>query len=158
MFKFSFCSYTVFLILLNYPSVFYCSSPSFLKTLLWILYQVNPRSPYLWEHVLEDYCDHLVVSCFLDFSFTWSFPCCLPIIPPTDFEAFSDHQWIYMLHASYSLLWQNSSSYMPSPDPVTQQARSSFCFPKDGGKFQTCCFSLAHRFGPAFCACSLSVC
>lgn len=72
--KFPFCSCIVLLILLNYPSVFYCSSPSFLKIFLWILYQVNPRSPYLGEHVLQDYCDHLVVSCCLDFSFTWSFP------------------------------------------------------------------------------------
>lgn len=133
--KLSFYSCIVFIILLI---IFLCCiSLSFLKILPWILYQVNPRSPNLWYQVLEDYHDPLVVSHFLDFScFFEVLHCYLPISPASNSEALSAHLWIHLLLVSWSLLWHNSSSYKPSYASVTHQARSSFCFPKDGAKAQ----------------------
>ena len=37
------------------------------KKLFWIIYWTIHISLYLWAQLLEDYCDHLIKSCFLDF-------------------------------------------------------------------------------------------
>lgn len=70
-----FCIFVKFLILTTYYfpdiielSLFSCSSLSFLKTVFWIPYLVNCRSPFLWVWLVKDYCELLVMSCFLDFS------------------------------------------------------------------------------------------
>ena len=48
--------------------VFLCSLQSFLKIAILNFCGVNCRSPCLWSLLPEDYCDPLVVLCFLDFS------------------------------------------------------------------------------------------
>ena len=58
----------------NCLSVFSCSSLSFLKTAIWILYQVNHRALCILGQLLKDYCDILVVSCFLIFHVPRSLP------------------------------------------------------------------------------------
>ena len=75
-----FCSCTVSLILLNCLSVFSFGSWASLRQLFWILYQANCRSPFLWNQLLENYCAHLVVSCFLDcFCVLKVLHCCIHI-------------------------------------------------------------------------------
>lgn len=49
---------------------------------------------------------------------------------------------------------------MPSLNSATYQAgcwELPFCFPNGGTKAQICVLSLAHKFGPAFCMCPISI-
>lgn len=140
--KFSFCSCILFLILLNYHSVFYCSSPVSLKFTL-ILYQVIPESPYLGNMYWR------LLWSFGGVMFPWFFILlevfhCYPSHHPSWFWGFLRPPMdIYAPCFLLPLVTRILHLICLLPDPVTQQARSSFCFPKDGGKFQTCCFSLA---------------
>ena len=46
-------------------------SLSFLKQLPWILYQITCKIPFLWICMLEDYCDLLIITSFLDCWCSW---------------------------------------------------------------------------------------
>lgn len=78
----SLCSYIVFLLLLNCPSIFCCSSLSFFKTaVLNFFFQFGKSNISMCFCVVTRvYCDPLIVSCYLDFfmfldvlhiAFTW---------------------------------------------------------------------------------------
>ena len=59
---------------LSWLFVFSCSSLSFLKTaILNSFLDIHCRSPCVWDRLLEDYCDPLVVSYFLDFLYSLKF-------------------------------------------------------------------------------------
>ena len=128
--NFSFYSCIIFLILLNCLSVFSCSSLSFLKTAIlsslsgklqisMSLRSVTRRLLWSFGSVMfpwfitflgvSHFCLHTCSSGhLLQFSLT-DFGREIPTISPArDSEAFSDHLWIHLHHASCSLLWQNS--------------------------------------------------
>lgn len=67
---FSICSCIIFLILLNYPSVFSCNLLKFLLFLL--LYLENHRSPYVMV-TRSLYVNPLMMSCYLSFSCSLKF-------------------------------------------------------------------------------------
>jgi len=51
----------------------FCTSFHFLKITILNFYQVNNKTPCLWAWLLEDYCDFLMMSCFLDLLYSLEF-------------------------------------------------------------------------------------
>lgn len=154
--------------------VFSWSSLSFPKTAI-LNYQENNRSQSFCIWLWEDYCDLLVVSCYLDF------PCFLDLCAAVSvFEVAVISSSLCYLQGSNNCLqpcWRFWGFLGPSMDisalsflfpfveeilslyaclhPATHQAECSqplFCFLKGGAIAEVCGLSLAHRFGPAACA------
>lgn len=112
------------------------------------LFSVNwahHRSPCLWNRLVKNYYDSLVIQCFHDFfaflRVLWCWLCIwssthllqsLPtafqrktpcVSPGGDSEAFSGLLWIHLPCASCSLKWQNSYACLLSLNPETHQAK-----------------------------------
>ena len=141
--------------------------PRSVKPPFWILFQVYCWFPSRWSQLLEDYCDPLVVWCFLAilFVFLKSYIVKVKVTSSSSYCLISRKKYLPSAPLRISRLSQNFYGFACSFAcllPVLQHTRprqsASHLLPKGGAKGEICGLSLAHRFRPAFCARSQDVC